>query len=136
MPMLTPDYSQEIKEAPAGRHNVRIRSSQVKNSKNSGDRMIEWVLEICDGEAQGAIVRHTTMLEGKGAGLLKKFLKTIDPLYQEGPFDPATYNGLRCVVETMMQEYNGKHYARVSDILPVAEAYDPFPTGQHSADRF
>lgn len=121
MAVITPDYSQETKPIDKGTYDARIKKFEMKKSQNTGDRYIMWTLEVTNGDHAGKTLSHNTMIEGRGAGLLKKFLKTIDQYYEDGPFDPEGYLGMRCGIEVGPEEYQGKTSMKIKEVLPLEQ---------------
>jgi hypothetical protein len=78
-PSIIPDFS-EVVELTAGEYPVRVTKGELKTTKN-GDPMINWELTTFgkdDERLNNKKVFHNTMVTGKGAGILKQFLKAAD----------------------------------------------------------
>lgn len=80
MPLITPDFS-ESSDAPwqEGIYNARIEEATVKTSQK-GNQYVRWTMSVFGAEGDYAKfnnrkVWHNTMLSGRGAGMLKKFIK-------------------------------------------------------------
>lgn len=116
MAMIEPDFSQEFKPLEPGQYTARVKSYETKTSQK-GDRYIRWKLDVLDHD--GATVDVMTMLEGRGAGMIKSFLKNCDGAYDGGPFDPDTYIGSRIGIEVIEAEFNGKKKAEVKKTYMV-----------------
>lgn len=94
MPVLTPDYSEavELQVVPAGTYNARIVDAKPMTAKSTGNPYIKWELQIfgATGDYQkfnNAKLWTNTMLTGRGAGMLKTFVKAVNPEYDGGPVD-------------------------------------------------
>jgi len=93
-----------------------VKSYETKTSQK-GDRYIRWKLDVLDHD--GATVDVMTMIEGRGAGMIKSFLKNCDGSYEGGAFDPDTYIGSRIGIEVVEAEFNGKKKAEVKKTYMV-----------------
>lgn len=98
--VIVPDFSEasESKSTPVpdGVYKVRVTDCEKKESK-AGNSYLNWKLTIfgADGEyakQNNRPVFHRTMLSGKGAGMLKDFLRVIDVDASKG-FNPETCLG-------------------------------------------
>jgi hypothetical protein len=127
MPVVTPDYSEAFQPLAPGEYAARICGYDLKSSKNSGARYVNWGLEVTEGDREGAKIGYNTMIEGKGAGILQGFLKAIDPSYDGGPFDPQSYVGSRLVMTVVEEEYNGKINPKVKSVRPFAGTEEDTP---------
>lgn len=92
MPIIEPDFSESTdKPIEAGTYNARIMSSEVRTSQ-AGNQYVKWKLSLygCEGEYacfNNRYVWHNTMLTGRGAGMLKKFVKAATGAEPTVPFD-------------------------------------------------
>ena len=69
---------------------MRVVSDEVKSGEQSGAQYIEWKLEIFEADdlkLNGSKLTHRTMIAGKGAGILKSFVKALT-----GEACPATFD--------------------------------------------
>ena len=106
-PEITPDFSEAVESAsgepiPNGVYRTRITDSVVKESKR-GQKYISWKLNIVGADGELARwnnwpVYHSTMLEGKGAGMLKQFYKAALGEEPTGAFDTEMLLGKEVVV--------------------------------------
>jgi hypothetical protein len=78
---ITPDFNeaQEQDQIPAGVYNARVNGVEQKTSK-AGAAYLSWKLVIYGAEGEYARQNNrpvflTTMTSGKGAGILKSFIK-------------------------------------------------------------
>ncbi len=80
---ITPDFSEAVElaegQVPDGTYKVRVVGVELKDSK-AGNKYLNWKLEIFGAEGEVARynnwkVFHRTMISGKGAGMLKSFVK-------------------------------------------------------------
>ena len=81
MALITPDFTDaaEFDAIPEGVYKTRITKGEVKISQK-GDQYVNWTLSVfdsADGKNLNRNIWHTTMCSGRGAGLLKKFLKEV-----------------------------------------------------------
>lgn len=116
MAMMTPDFSQEFKPLAPGHYTARVKSYETKVSQKQ-ERYIRWKLEVMGMD--NTTIDMMTMLEGRGVGILKGFLKSCDGSYNDGAFDPDTYIGTRVGIEVVEAEFNGKKKAEVKKTYMV-----------------
>lgn len=79
MALVTPDYTDAQDQIEPGEYFTRITKCEQKTSQK-GSQYLNWTLETFnedDSKNNGRMVWYTTMLEGRGAGMLKQFIKTI-----------------------------------------------------------
>lgn len=93
MAQITPDFSQASDDTPVppGVYSARVTGSEIKTSQ-AGNDYISWKLQLYGAEGELApvnnrVVFHTTMISGKGAGILKSFQKACLGNAIEGAFD-------------------------------------------------
>ena len=98
MPVITPDFS-EASDQPiqAGTYNARILKSEQRTSQNGND-YIKWTLSLfgCEGEyaaLNNRYVWYNTMLSGRGASMLKKFVKAATGETPPAEFDTDSLVG-------------------------------------------
>lgn len=115
MAMIDPDFSQEFKPLEPGQYTARVKSYEKKTSQK-GEGYIRWKLDVLDHDTT---IDMMTMYEGRGAGMIKSFLKNCDGAYDGGPFDPDTYIGSRIGIEVIEAEFNGKKKAEVKKTYMV-----------------
>lgn len=94
--LITPDLSQAVEvsddaQIPNGVYKVRVESGEVKQTQ-AGEQRISWKLSIWG--AEGELTRfnnwkvfHSTMISGKGAGMLKQFYKACTGADLTGSFN-------------------------------------------------
>lgn len=121
MVMMTPDFTQEYKPLTPGNYTARV-SAYKPGVSQKNEQYIKWKLEIMG--MSGETIENVTMLEGRGAGLLKHFLKSCDGVYDGGPFDPDSYIGSRIGIEVGEREYDGKMQATVKKVYPADASAD------------
>ena len=99
--LITPDFSTAVETnndpIPAGTYKVRVEEVEQKTTK-AGEPRLSWKLKIFGAEGELAKynnwpVYHSTMLVGKGAGMLKSFYKAAMGSEPTGPFDATTLYG-------------------------------------------
>jgi len=94
MAHIEPDFS-EIVEVTPGTYKFRVVNDEVKQSK-AGNAYIEWKLEIFDADdlkVNGTKLTHRTMITGKGAGILKTFVKALTGEACPVTFDSSDLRG-------------------------------------------
>jgi hypothetical protein len=125
--LVTPDFSEETKPIEAGDYAVRVLGHTFKTSRNTGAKYLTWGLEVLSGEHEGKKLSHNTMLEGKGAGILRKFLNAARPGYDGSAFDADLYIGTRLIAKVGPEKgTDGREYMKVKDVAPLdqgAEGY-------------
>lgn len=126
MPNLMPNYSEAVESTPipAGEYNARVVGYEIKESAK-GDKYISWRLQIFNSEVENTNDRslfHVTMLSGKGAGILKSFLKAC--LGHDGSegFDPENCLGAEVAVyckDRFDNEGNRRDLPEVKNVRPL-----------------
>jgi hypothetical protein len=94
--LITPDLSQAVESSddvqiPDGVYKVRVESAELKDTQR-GEKRLNWKLRIWGAEGDltrfnNWTVYHSTMIEGKGAGMLKSFYKACTGTDLTGAFD-------------------------------------------------
>lgn len=87
--LVNPDFSDAQDPIEPGEYFVRIEKCEQKTSKN-GNAYLNWTLKTFNEEEEKNNDRamwHTTMLEGRGAGMLKDFVKAATGEPPAGSFD-------------------------------------------------
>lgn len=108
MPTITPDFTEAVESTmsdepmPAGEYQVRVTDAEMKTSK-AGNPYIKWKLQVFGMEGDLARfnnwpIFYNTMLTGRGAGILKSFLKCVMPEYEGGAIDTDEALGAECIV--------------------------------------
>ncbi len=118
--MITPNFSEANKPIVVGPHQARITKYGLKTSKNE-QKYIEWTFEIVGGDSDGSSMRYNTMTEGKGAGILYKFLSIAIPNYDGEEFDPNHLIGTRMTIIVAPEEYNGQTTMKIKSIEEPVE---------------
>lgn len=114
---ITPDFSEAVADTgasvPDGTYKVRVVEVEMKDSK-AGNKYLNWKLEIFGAEGEVARfnnwkIYHRTMLAGKGAGMLKSFVKAATGTDVTGSFSTDTIIGkeLQVTVKTGLDQ-NGE----------------------------
>lgn len=124
--LITPDYSQASEQLSPGKHRLEIVSFDMKTSKKN-EKYLSWKMEASPG---GLCVYYITMIEGKGAGMLRSFIKAVlGDHYADGPFEPHDMLGKSILANLQYEksEYNGqtKEYLRVKGIEQLTVANEP-----------
>lgn len=109
---------------PRGMYDCLIDDCQFGPSKNSGNPMWTWVLEVESGDYAGRkLFFHLPFTENM-LPRIKKILNRIVPSLAATAFDPAkvaaegTLVGVRCKVRVDTRPYEGQIRNNVRDILP------------------
>ncbi len=119
MPKYSPDFSQEFKPLDPGTYTAKVDSFEEKSSQKDGSPYLQWTLEITDEAYAGSKVWNNTMLSGRGAGMLKHFLKSCDGSYDGGEFDPQDYVGSKLGITLENRDYKGKTVISVKEVFPL-----------------
>lgn len=122
MATYNPDFT-AAKELDPGSYNAKVAACEEKTSK-AGNNYLQWTLEVTDPGYAGSKVWTNTVMSGKGAGMLKHFLKSIDGLYDGGPFDSDNYLGRPIGVTVEPREFNGKTSMNVKEVYPIQGGVD------------
>ena len=88
--LVTPNYSETQDPLEPGEYYARITKCEKKTGKTSGAAYLNWTLNTFneeDAKNNDRMFWHITMLEGKGAGMLKTFYKAATGKDQEGALD-------------------------------------------------
>ena len=99
MVLIEPDFSEAVESLPAGEYPVRVVGCEQKDSK-AGNVYLNWTLETFGKSSEqlnGRKVFHTTPITGKGAGILKAFVKACG-MEVGGSFDTEELMGAELVV--------------------------------------
>jgi hypothetical protein len=129
--LITPDLSQAVEvnddtTIPNGVYKVRVESGEVKQTQ-AGEQRISWKLSIFG--AEGELTRfnnwkvyHSTMISGKGAGMLKQFYKACAGRDLTGSFELEELYGKEVQV-TVVNKTNAdgtvSKYPDVKGIKPL-----------------
>lgn len=97
---ITPDFSEAVELSgtiPDGVYTVRITDAEMRESK-AGNKYINWTLQIYGAPGDFAkynnwTVFHRTMVSGRGAGMLRDFVKAATGEVPTGSFDTDTLLG-------------------------------------------
>lgn len=122
MALVEPDFSESVDKAIIpGTYNARIQQAEVKTSQ-AGNKYVKWTLSIfgCEGDSSvynNRYVWHNTMLTGRGAGMLKKFVKAATGEEPQGAFDTDALVGRELSI-TLKERLNDD--GTVSDYPDVA----------------
>ena len=131
--LITPDLSEavEMTGAPPGMYSGRVAGLELKKAK-SGGTYIKWEIKIfgAGGELEkfnNWSVYYNTMTSGKGAGMLKNFVKacTGEDLPQKGAYDFSKLFGCEfsmTLVQGKDSQGNPSNYPEVTKIKPLANA--------------
>ena len=122
MPVVQPDFSESFPQMTPGIYICTIASCDLRTSKN-GNRYISWKLET---EQDKHTVYYTTMVEGRGSGMLKHFIRcALDPSYEGGGFNTDDLIGKHLVAHLGIKEIesNGKRKSvyevkQIEQLLP------------------
>ena len=137
--MYNPDYSEAFDSPVPGSYRVMVSGWEEKTSQK-GAKYLSWKLTIKDhAKYTGAVLFHRTMLSGKGAGILKSFLRSADTSYNDGGFDPQSFVNKELVVtikQGTMQDGSPSKYPEVVSVAPLQQAQAPqaAQSQQHTAE--
>lgn len=129
MGMIQPDFSQEVVPPKPGIYRAKVVAVEPKSGPNSD--YLNWKL-IIDSPGGQFTVFHSTPINGKGAGFLRKFVMAFDPNYNGGSFDPYTFIGK--TLQVALKEQVNRDGAKTG-YLTVGDAFydsqrEPFPEGR------
>lgn len=102
-PDITPDFSEAAGVVP-GTYTARIVGAEIKLTKATPpQKRVSWKLEVFGetaGAANGGILFHSTMAEGRGAGMLRDLVlaATGEELKTGVAFNPEHLTGKEIVV--------------------------------------
>lgn len=130
--LITPDLSQaaELSEDVAvapGVYSVRVEKAELKDTQK-GEKRINWTLRIFGAEGEASrfnnwTVFYSTMIQGKGAGMLKSFYKACTGNDLSGQFDATELYGKELSV-TVVAKNNAdgtpSKYPDVKGIKPLS----------------
>ena len=133
VPMLiTPDLSQAVESSESdsvapGVYNVRVEKAELKDTQK-GEKRINWTLRIFGAEGEYArfnnwTVFYSTMIQGKGVGMLKSFYKACTGTELSGEFDATSLFGKELqvtVVAKLNADGSPSKYPDVKGIKPLA----------------
>ena len=97
---IQPDFSESLDSLPAGEYPTRVTDCAVKTSKE-GNQYLNWTLETfgkTDDRMNGRKIFHSTPIRGRGAGILKSFIKATTGQTEITNFDTEDYMGKELVV--------------------------------------
>lgn len=127
--LITPDLSEaiELTGVQPGIYNARVHGLELKQAK-SGGSYIKWELKIFGAEGDFSkfnnwSVYYNTMTSGKGAGMLKAFVKacTGESLPEKGAYDFMQCHGK----EVMMTLQQGKNQDGTPSEYPEVKSIKP-----------
>lgn len=123
MTRYAPDYSEEVQLPKSGTFRAKIVEVTQKTSQ-AGNDYLNWKLEVARAEGH-FFVFHRTMLSGKGAGFLKRFIQAVDPGYEGGEFDADSLIGRSISVDLVKKE--GSDFLAVGSV-EADDSPEPFPS--------
>lgn len=117
--LVEPNYSEISDEIVPGDYNVRIVMASP-GEYSTGTKYIKWTLETYDEMEQrnaGRKIWHQTIIEGKGAFMLRNFLKAVTGSETTGgSFDTEEFLGKELTVTTGLNE---KGYVEVKAVRSI-----------------
>lgn len=130
MPTITPDFSEAVEFAPLpnGTYKTRVVGAEIKTSQ-AGNQYVNWKLSVFGAEGDleqhnNSSIFHSTMISGRGAGMLKSFVKAATGEEPTGQFDTEALIGreVEVTVETGINPLTGetKRWPDVKGVRPVA----------------
>ena len=126
--LITPDLSQAVESSddvtiPSGVYKVRVESAELKQTQ-AGEKRLSWKLRIFG--AEGELTRfnnwtlfHSTMCEGKGAGMLKAFYKACIGTDLSGPFDATELYGKELQVTVVEKKNQDGSISKFPDVKNI-----------------
>lgn len=105
MPLIEPDYSEAV-DLGAGTYNARVVDYEVRESKATGKPYLNWKLEVIEHEdtrLNGRTLFTSTPISGRGAGILKSFLKALTGEIVQS-FDPEDMKGRELTVDVVQND--------------------------------
>lgn len=132
MANIQPDFSQEVIPPKPGVYRAKVVSFQQKQSEYSD--YLNWKLLVDTPHGQFNLF-HTTPLNGKGAGFLRRFIEAFNPNYNGGAFDPDSLIGR--TVRVALKDEVGRDgqktgYLRINEAM-LDQDSSPFPEPAASA---
>ncbi len=105
-----------------GWYPVRIVGSDLRTSQNKGTQYIAWTMEIVDptSEFNGWNLFNNTPIEGRGAAMLKQFLRAADfEPEEDGGFSTEDVIGHELEVRVEHREYEGRVQDNVTSVRAI-----------------
>ena len=118
MALVTPDFTESQDPIEAGEYTMRVTGVEEKTSQ-AGAKYLSWTLETFneqDPKNNGRKHWHITMLEGRGAGMLKQFYTACTNEALEGAFDTEQLIGRELAVVINVDD-EGR--ARTKAVKPI-----------------
>lgn len=127
--LITPDLSEAVENTglPPGTWNARVTGIELKDTKAMDAKYFQWELTIFG--AAGELSRwnnwkinHRTMTSGKGAGMLKAFVKACTGQELTGAFDFALLVGSEIQITTVegkQQDGSPSKYPEVKAVKAI-----------------
>lgn len=137
MAKVTPNYSEAAEYLPLeeGEYSCEILSCEAKVSKQ-GNRYLNWKLKTLTGNS----LYYTTVIEGRGAGMLKHFLKCALGNYDQGEFDTDELIhrmvNMYLTVKEVETDRGKSRYFEVKEVMPFKDLIDPDDHDNSGGDIF
>jgi len=116
--LVQPDFSEAQEPITAGEYKVRVTGCEQKTSQK-GAPYLRWELTTFASEEpkdDGRKMWHTTMISGRGAGMLKQFYQVCTGESLEGNFDTEQLLGREFVAVVALDD---KGYTNVKGMKPI-----------------
>ena len=103
---ITPNFQDAFAQLIDGIYTVKIISVEGKTSQ-MGNKYLNWKLETVP---ERSLVYYSTVIEGKGAGMLKHFIRCVlDPEYENGQFDTEDFIGRTLTMQLKVKDIEGRN---------------------------
>lgn len=122
-PQINPDFSEALDSLPPGEYKVRVTDSELKTSQ-AGNEYLNWKLSTFgsdDSRMNDRVIYHSTPISGKGAGILKQFLKAVGVDPTGGNFDTDMVHGKELAV-VVIEDPQGGTFPRVKTVKAIVQA--------------
>lgn len=116
--LVNPDFSETQDPIEPGEYKVRITGCEQKTSRND-QPYLRWELTTfasANPKNDGRKMWHTTMLAGRGAGMLKAFYKAATTEDLESNFDTEQLVGRELSV---IVDLDDRGYTNVKAVKPI-----------------
>lgn len=111
---VNPDFSEAIEGIEPGTYAATIDDVSEENAKETGTPFLKWTLKAKSLDREFTVF-HNTPVTGKGAGILKEFMKAAYPEYEGGTFNARNVLGRE--VKLRMGKDQNSRYLRVVEVL-------------------
>lgn len=121
-----PEGQTVYEELPAGRYVVRLTAEETRPTKRGDGEYLALTWTIEGGQHAGRKLIDRLNLRNpsqKAVDIARRTLQAIcEAANHQRPNDTAELLGCRVEVETFLEDFNGKSYARIKSYAPAPEA--------------